>query len=168
MRTSFLSATTIGVLALGIASAQSKHSDVGTWKVDISQSTFGSEPAPKSITVVILKDTPQMLSWRVHGIDDKGKPFAYSWSGPEDGTMHPVMQNGKEIAKQSAKREDDGTLLRHGEEPDGSAFDARDKTSDDGNAITEEITEKSKDGKESTNKTVYHRAAGAKKAAEKS
>lgn len=162
MRMSFLSATAMVVLAVVIALAQSKHSDVGTWKVDISQSTFGSDPAPKSITVVILKDTPQMLSWRVRGIDSKGKPFAYSWSGPEDGSLHPVMQNGKEIQKQSAKRESDGTLLRHGEDADGNSFDARDKPSDDGTTILEEVTSKSKDGKESTDKTVYHRAASPK------
>jgi hypothetical protein len=161
MRATFLclSVTTIGVLVVASALGQSKNSDVGTWKVDISQSTFGSDPAPKSITVVILKDTPQMLSWRVRGIDDKGKSFGYSWSGPEDGTMHPVMQNGKEIAKQSAKREDDATLLRHGEDADGSSFDARDKRSDDGNTISEESKAKSKDGKESTTKTIYHRSA---------
>lgn len=167
MRRTLLSATAIGVL-LGISAwGQSKHSDVGSWDVDISESTFGSEPAPKSITVVILKDTPQMLSWRVHGIDDKGKAFAYSWSGPEDGTMHPVMQNGKEVAQQSAKREADGTLLRHGEDPDGSSFDARDKSSDDGKTITEEATGKAKDGKESKTKTLYRRASSPSKAAEK-
>lgn len=167
MRRTLLSATAIGML-LGISAwGQSKHSDVGTWDVDISQSTFGSEPAPKSITVVILKDTPQMLSWRVHGVDDKGKAFAYSWSGPEDGTMHPVMQNGKEIAKQGAKREDDGTLLRHGEDPDGSSFDAHDKSSDDGKTITEEATGKSKDGKESKTKTIYHRVMSTMKATDK-
>jgi hypothetical protein len=159
MRTTFLLGTTIGVLVVASALGQSKHSGVGTWKVDISQSTFGSAPAPKSITVVILKDSPKLLSWRVHGIDDKGKSFAYSWSGPEDGTMHPVMQNGKEIGQQSAKREDDATILRHGEDPDGSSFDARDTTSDDGNTISEESTAKSKDGKESTTKTLYHRSA---------
>jgi hypothetical protein len=165
MRRSILSATAICAL-FGVSTwGQSQHSQVGTWNVDIAQSTFGSEPVPKSITVVILKDTPQLLSWRVHGVDGNGKAFAYSWSGPVDGTMHPVMQNGKEIGKQSAKREDDGALDRHGEDPDGSAFDARDKLSDDGNTILEEATEKSKDGKETKTKTVYRRDT--KKAGEK-
>ena len=157
MRRSILSLTAICVL-FGVSTwAQSKHSQVGTWNVDIAQSTFGSEPVPKSITVVILKDTPQLLSWRVHGVDENGKAFAYSWSGPADGTMHPVIENGKEIGKQSAKREDDGVLHRHGEDPDGSAFDARDKLSDDGNTILEEATEKSMDGKETKTIGVYRR-----------
>lgn len=167
MRRTLLSATAIGVLLSMSGWGQSKHSDVGTWNVDIAQSSFGSEPAPKSITVVILKDAPQMLSWRVHGVDDKGKAFAYSWSGPQDGTMHPVIQDGKEVAKQSAKREADGTLLRHGEDPDGRSFDARDKSSADGKTIIEEITAKSKDGKESKGKTLYRRASRSNEPAEK-
>jgi hypothetical protein len=130
---------------------------VGTWNVDIAQSTFGSEPVPKSITVEILKDTPQLLAWSVRGVDGDGKAFAYSWNGPVDGTMHPVMQDGKEIGKQSAKRENDGTLVRHGEDPDGNSFNARDKLSDDGNTIMEETSHKSKDGQQTQTKTVYHR-----------
>lgn len=157
MRTSILSATAICVLCGVSTWGQSKHSQVGTWNVDIAQSTFGLEPVPKSITVVILKDTLQLLSWRVDGVDGNGKAFAYSWSGPADGTMYPVMQNGKEVGKQSARREDDGVLDRHGEDPDGSVFDARDKLSDDGNTILEEATETSRDGKEIKTKTVYRR-----------
>lgn len=63
-----------------------------------------------------------MLSLGVHLIDAKGKAISYSWSGPEDGSMQPVMQNGKEIGKQTAKKENDGSLLRHGEELDGSSL----------------------------------------------
>jgi hypothetical protein len=36
-------------------------------------------------------------------------------------------------------------------------FDARDKLSDDGNTILEEVTEKSRDGKEIKTKTVWQR-----------
>ena len=157
-RRSILSATAICVLFGISAWGQSKQSHVGTWNMDIAQSTFGSEPAPKSATVVILKDTPQLMSFRARVVGADGKASSFSWSGPPDGTMHPVMQNGKEIGKQSVKREDDGAVHRHGEDPDGSFFDARDKLSDDGNTILEEASEKSKDGKETKTKAVYHRA----------
>jgi len=40
----------------------SKASTVGTWKVDLQHSQLGPGPAPKSITLTILKDTPQMES----------------------------------------------------------------------------------------------------------
>src|SRR5215469_15253593 len=87
------------LLAVG-AWAQSKQPQLGMWKMDASQSDFGTGPVPKSVTVTILKDTPEMLSWRAHIVDDKGKSISYSWSGPQDGSMHPVMQNGKETSKQ--------------------------------------------------------------------
>ena len=167
MRRTFLASAASVLLLAAAASGQEKHSVVGTWKVDVAKSDFGSDEKPKSITVVILKDTPEMLSWRVRGMDKQGRVFAYSWKGPEDGTMHPVMQNGKELGKQSAKREDDGSLLRHGEYGDGTKFDAHSKLSVDGNTITEEATEKYKDGKETKGTTVYHRVIGMKKPAEK-
>lgn len=139
------------------ALAQSKQSEVGTWKLDMSQSDFGPDAAPKSVTLTILKDTPAMLSWRVRMVDEKGNSSSISWSGPQDGSLHPVMQNGKEISKQSAKRESGGSLHRHGEEPDGSSFDAYSKMSDDGNSITDELYAKDKDGKQLRQKFVYHR-----------
>jgi hypothetical protein len=83
------------ILAVSIGLAQDKPSMAGSWKLDITQSDFGSEPAPKSMAGTIQKETPQMLSYRVHGVDDKGKAFWYSWSGPEDGSKHPTLVNGK-------------------------------------------------------------------------
>jgi hypothetical protein len=157
MRKSTLTMVVLSALLAG-AWAQTKPSAVGTWKLDPSKSDFGTDPTPKSVTIMVLKESPQMLSWRVRMVDNKGKAIAYSWSGPEDGSMHPVMQNGKEIGKQSAKREEDGSLLRHGEDADGSSFDARSRLSEDGRTMEEELTAKSKDGKESKEKTVYRRA----------
>jgi hypothetical protein len=133
---------------------------VGTWKVDIAHSDFGSEAAPKSITVTILKDTPRMLSWRVNGVGAKGEPFSYSWSGPEDGSMHAVIVDGKAGGDmQGAKREQDGTLVRREENSDGSSFEARSTMSADGKTITEATTSKSKDGKESKQSYVYRRVS---------
>ena len=155
MRKVFVSAVFACTFFVLGSRAQSEHSQVGTWKMDMSQSNFGSDPAPKAGTLKVLKDTPTMLSWRVQIVDDKGNGVWFSWSGPKDGSMHPVMQNGKEVSKQSAKIEGDGSLHRHGEDPDGSSFDAYSKESD--NAITDEITSRTKDGKESKAKTVYRR-----------
>jgi hypothetical protein len=160
-KTPFLLAVACISLALTSALAQQKASVVGTWNVDIAQSDFGSDPVPKAITVRVLKDTPQILSWRVKGVDSKGKRFAYSWSGPENGSMHPIIEDGKAgTDMQSAKREQDGTLVRHNESSDGSSFDARSNISPDGNTITETTTVKSKDGKESKQHYVYKRDSG--------
>jgi hypothetical protein len=136
--------------------AQNKPSLVGTWKLDVAQSDFGSEPGPRSVTVTTLKDTPQMLSYRVHGIDDKGKPFAYSWSGPQDGSTHPTIANGKPVGQQSVQREPEGTLIRHGEDSTAT-FNGRGSFSPDGNTLIDEETDKSKDGKVTKQKAVWHR-----------
>jgi len=160
MRKVFVSAVFACTFFVLGSRAQSEHSQVGTWKLDVSQSNFGDGSAPKAATLKVLKDTPTMLSWSVEIVDPKDNSVLFSWSGPKDGSLHSVMQDGKEVSKQSAKIEGDGSLHRHGEDPDGSSFDAYSKVSDDGTSITDDITIRTKDGKETKSKTVYRRAAG--------
>jgi hypothetical protein len=140
----------------------SKAPAVGTWKMDLKQSTFGPEPPPKSMTLNIIKDTPETSAWRVDVVDSAGKSVSYSWSGPVDGTLQPLKgADGQVIGKESLKREGDA-LLRHGEDPsDGSSFDSRATMSADGNTITDVTTMKSKDGKTSKATSVYRRATDA-------
>jgi hypothetical protein len=145
------------ILAVSVGLAQDKPSMVGTWKLDLAQSDFGSDPAPKSEAGTISKDTPRMLSYRVHGVDDQGKPFVYSWSGPEDGSMHPGLLNGKPFDQAGWTREQDGTLVQRGKSADGSTFEARLSMSPDGNTWTGEANTKSKDGKQNRTKQVFHR-----------
>jgi hypothetical protein len=163
-----VSALLAAVLLVGVAPAVaqtgvSKASSVGIWKLDLQKSTFGSEAAPKSLTLTILKDTPQSISWRVDLIDDTGNPYSYSWSGPVDGSMQPITgADGGQIGKESAKRDGDA-LVRHGEDPkDGSSFDARATVSEDGNTLTDVMTMKSKDGKVSKDTAVMHRVPAAR------
>ena len=156
------SAVVVMLLNASIALAQtsaSKSSAVGTWKLDLKQSTFGADPAPKSVTLIVTKDTPDASAWRVDIVDPAGKSVSYSWSGPTDGTPQPLKgADGKVMGKESLKR-DGEALLRHGENPgDGSSFDSRATMSADGNTITDVTTVKSKDGKTSKTTSVYHRS----------
>ncbi len=149
------------------ASAQTnaaQASGVGTWKLDVAKSSFGSEPAPKAVTLSILQDTPELCSWRVELVDAKGQSMSFSWSGPQDGSMQPVKDAQSQIiAQESLKRDKDGALLRHGADTtDGSSFDGRATLSADGNTITDLVTSKTKDGKSSTVTMVYQRVAPAK------
>jgi hypothetical protein len=109
--------------------------------MDLTQSTFGSEPPPKSLTLSIIKDTPEASAWRVDIVDTAGKSMSYSWSGPVDGTLQPLKSaDGQVVGKESLKRDGDA-LLRHGEDPsDGSSFDSRATMSADGNTITDVTT----------------------------
>ena len=100
----------------------SKASSVGTWKLDAAKSNFGSQPAPKSVTLKITKDTPEACAWSVDMADDKGQTMSYSWSGPQDGTLQPVKDpKGQVVGQEGLKRDKDGALLRHGvDNSDGS------------------------------------------------
>jgi hypothetical protein len=70
--------------------------------------------------------------------------------------MHPTIHNGKADFNQSARKEQDGTMVREGEDKDGS-WEARSKVSADGKTLIDEITTKSKDGKETKETDVYQR-----------
>ena len=155
--------TFVSVTAFAQTNA-AKASNVGTWKLDVAKSSFGSEPAPKSVTLTILKDTPELGSWGIDLVDDKGQSMSLSWSGPQDGSMQPVKgPKGEVIAQESLKRDKDGALLRHGVDArDGSTFDARSTLSADGNTITDVMTQKTKDGKTSKATAIYHRVTTAK------
>jgi hypothetical protein len=147
------------------AQAAASHvSSVGTWKADLKESKFGGEEPPKSLTLTITKDTPQLLSWRVDQVDAKGKAMSYSWSGPQDGTMQPLKgADGKEVEKESFKDEK-GVMIRRGDGgKDGPSFESHVTTSADGNTMTDVVTAKSKDGKTITQTVVWRRTPAAKK-----
>ena len=156
------SVAVVMLLNASIALAQtntSKPSAVGTWQLDLKQSTFGADPPPKSVTLTVTTDTPDTSAWRVEIVDTAGKSISYSWSGPTDGTLQPLKgADGQVMGKESLKREGDA-LLRHGEDPsNGSSFDSRVTMSADGNTITDVTTVKTKDGKTSKTTSVYHRS----------
>jgi hypothetical protein len=156
------------LLSSSLAVAQTKtakQSSVGVWKLDVTQSKFGSaESSVKSATLTILKDTPDAMAWRWEGVDATSKSIAFSWSGPVDGSMQDLKDgNGQAVGKTSMKRDGDA-FVRRGDLPDGGSFEARATVSADGNTLTDVETDKSKDGKTVTDTTVYHRVAGAKPA----
>ena len=152
---------TVMLLSASIALGQTNASKASTvvWKADLKQSTFGPGPQPKSLTLNIIKDTPDAIEFRVDVVDATGKSDSYSWGGPVDGTLQPLKNAaGQVIGRESLKRDGDA-LLRHGEDPsDGSSFDSRSTTSADGKTMTDVITIRSKDGKTSKMTTVFHRS----------
>jgi hypothetical protein len=145
-------------LLVSVSSAQDKTSFEGTWKLDSAKGDSGYEKPLMTMTATISKVAPNSLSIRLNGVDPTGKRFSHSWVGPEDGTMHP-FENKSDA--QSVRR-DGNVLIWHGEISDGSTFDARGSLSTDGNTFTEEMTIKSKDGKEEKANYVWHRALNTK------
>ena len=139
-----LFALAVALLTIGPfnAPAQTKAtgaSTVGTWKADLAKNTGGTDPAPKAITLTVLEDSAERMSWRVEIVDAKGESISYSWSGPTDGSLQPVKgPNGQVLMQESLARDTQGALLRHGvDSKDGSSFDGRATLSADGNTVTD-------------------------------
>jgi hypothetical protein len=151
-------------LGTGLVVAQTnakKTSAVGTWKLDVERSDFGPEPKPVSVTLTILSDTPDIVSVRVEVVADATNKMAYEWSGPRDGSLHPVKTaDGQTIAQESFKYDGD-VLVRHVEDSSG-VFDSRATMSADGNTITDNGVQRGADGKTSNVRSVYRRVSNAK------
>ncbi|HTQ96134.1 MAG TPA: hypothetical protein VMH89_04975 [Candidatus Acidoferrum sp.] len=140
-------------LWVNVSSAQDKTSFEGTWKLDSMKGDSGSEQPLMAMTATISRVAPNSLSIRLEGVDPTGKSFSNSWVGAEDGIMHS-FDNG--AGRQSVRR-DGNVLIRQGEIPDGSTYEARESLSADGNTITGEMIVKSRDGKQEKSYTVWHR-----------
>jgi hypothetical protein len=148
--------------AMSTSAFAQNGSSVGTWKYDRAQSDFGTQAKPKSIRLVVTKDTPQMLSWHLTEVDANGKIVKESWSGPEDGSMHPLKATGSKNVS-SFKREGDD-FVRQEKMGDGGMEESHIAMSDGGNTMTEHVTGTDKDGKQFTATIVWNRVTGKKKA----
>lgn len=147
-----LSTLLIGMFGLSAFAAHTHAPTPSTWDLNVSASDFGGGPALKSDRMVMLTDTEKWLKWTDVTVDDQGKTLKTSWSGPQDGTVKPIV--GMPGAKASFKTEDDSS---HWEMPDGSSSDSIMVMSPDKKHVTITMTIKMKDGKEVNQKLVYDR-----------
>jgi hypothetical protein len=75
-------ATVDGVAATG-------RSAVGTWKLDVAKSSYGTMPAPKFEKLVVMTDKPDTVKWLMTGASGDGKSYVASYDGPVDGNARP-------------------------------------------------------------------------------
>lgn len=152
-----LAFTTLLLTAALPAAFAQNSSTVGTWKYDAAQSDSGSQPKPKSMTLVITKDTPQMLAWRVTEIDADGKTMHESWSGAPDGSMHPLKTTGGN--GQASFQNNNGEYTVHWKMPNGMTAESHIVTSDGGNTMTEHLTGTGENGQPTTQTIVWRRVS---------
>lgn len=149
---SLLSALLISTFATSALAAHTHVPTPSTWELNIGASDFGGGPALKSDRMVVLTDTDKWLKWTDVTVGDDGKTMKTSWSGPQDGTMKPIV--GMPGSKAGFKTDDDTS---HWEMADGSSSDSTIETSADKKQVTINLTIKTKDGKQISQKLVYDR-----------
>jgi hypothetical protein len=81
------------VLMMATAALTADHSAVGTWKLNLQKSSFGSQPAPKFEQLVVATDAPDALKWNMKGVTSDGKSYMMSFDGPVDGDAHHMMSS---------------------------------------------------------------------------
>lgn len=154
------------LITLALPSALAQNSSVGTWRYDAAASDFGSQPKPKSIHLVITKDSAAMLAWHLTEVSADGKTGTRSWSGPKDGTMHPLKTSTG--TGQASFKGDENEMTINEKTPDGMTGEAHITKSDNGDTMTEHFTGTDKSGNQATETIVWHRLKhAAKKAAAK-
>jgi len=78
-------------LAASASSESAGKSSVGTWKLDLSKSTFSNTTAPKFEQIVVNTDDADYLKWNLKGVMPDGKSYIESYDGPIDGKDHEVV-----------------------------------------------------------------------------
>jgi hypothetical protein len=91
-----LSITCVGLLMLIALNAFARtesagKSAVGTWKLDLSRSTFSNTTAPKFEQLVVNTDDADHLKWNLKGVMPDGKSYIESYDGPIDGKDHKIV-----------------------------------------------------------------------------
>ena len=143
------------VMAVVVPCAMAAHTHAptpSTWELNVSASDFGGAPADKSDRMTILTDNDKWFKWTDVTVGADGKTYRTSWSGPQDGTMKPIV--GMAGAQAGFKTEDDSS---HWVMPDGSTSDSTLVMSADKKKATITATYKDKAGKEYHQTLVYDR-----------
>ena len=90
--------------------AQAPDPFAGTWKLNVSQSTFNPGPPPKEATLVIKPEGGKMSS-SLHMELGTGQKIVFEYTAPQDGTEAPVPSGGR-VDAVSEKRINVRTVAR--------------------------------------------------------
>ncbi len=123
-----------------------------TWTLNLGESDFGSGPAMKSDVFVMITDTEKQAKFTDSMVDGDGKTWNSSWSGPADGTTHPMT--GMAGATYSTDVATDRSVLTL---PDGTTIACDFSVSPDKKKFINKCVAKTKDGKQANQTMVYDR-----------
>jgi hypothetical protein len=134
--TAFAAAAVLTTGALRLA-AQAPDPFVGTWKLNVTKSSFNPGPPPKEATLVIAQMGNKMSS-SLHMELGTGQKIAFEYTAPQDGTDTPVPGGGR-VDAVSEKRINVRTVARD-DKKDGKVTRAQyTVVSPDGKTLTLQI-----------------------------
>ena len=139
-------------ITLTAAAAHTHVKTPSTWTLDVKKSDFGSGPGEKSEVMIITTDTEKWLAYTDVMVDDKGHTSRTSWSGPADGSMHPVKGMAGGTSGWDAGKDTGKTVL-----PDGTTMTILFSLSNDEKIATFKVDGKDKAGHNLKQTLVYNR-----------
>ena len=75
------------------AYAASSRSAVGSWKLNLTKSSFGKMTPPKLELLTVTVDEPDKLQWKLTGASADGKTYFSSYNGAVDGKEHAMVSS---------------------------------------------------------------------------
>ena len=76
-------------LAVIAANAATSRSAQGSWKLDVTKSSYREMAAPRAEKLVVMVDEPDAIKWTLTGASADGKTYFSNYAGPVDGKARP-------------------------------------------------------------------------------
>ena len=141
------------VLGAAVSSAQAPDPILGTWKLNLTKSSYATPP-PKSMTVTIAPAT-KGYAITVESVGADGQPQKWGYTSTFDGSENSVSGNPG-IDSVVAKTTGSGGTVMY--KKAGKVVSTTTSTlSDDGKMMTVTVKVVDAEGKEATNVAVYER-----------
>jgi hypothetical protein len=139
------------VLCAAVASAQAPDPLLGTWKVNLTKSTYAT-PAPKSMSVTFAP-AAKGYAVTIDAIGADGQPQQWGYTSTFDGSESPVTGNPNIDAVAARTRTGTVEYMKAGKVVTTTSS----VLSDDGKTLTVTVKIPLGEGKEVTNVVVYER-----------
>lgn len=130
---------------------------IGKWQLDPAHSKYESGLVPQSMTIT-MEDTGQGIHYRSETTFSNGRHSTTEYTASYDETLTTVQQDGGLSAPVSLKRIDVNTVEATYERGFRTIATSTRVVSGDGQTMTVSTLETAKEGKTSTNVTVFHKA----------
>jgi hypothetical protein len=143
---------TLALCFIAIAGARAEDANMGTWKLNETNSKF-SAGATKNSTVV-YEAAGDNVKVTVDGTDKDGKPAHNEWTGKFDGKDYPVTGDPNTDAR-SYKKINDRTLGLTGKKDGKVVTTGRIAVSADGKTRTVDVSATDSAGKKVKSTAVY-------------